>query len=397
MDDKMKQLRATIANLLESAQFELLMNSCKATLAEARKAGDKSAETLALIGLSQAQKFAGKFYEARILADGALELAKMLDDDELGVLALLTSASLHLAANFQSFEAERDYRLALNMAHELGDMVLVADGLAGLASVYMQLGDTQRAGRYAREAISAAQDANYRYGIAIGLSLAGSAAVTSQADKALQAFEDALAIAKEEGFVLVELALIGNIGQLIAEEGRYRDDGIKMLEKSMGMAKEVRSVPHEFTALYRLGRVYETKAELDEAARVYGDMLERAQSWGARSYEGVAFFNLGISAYGRQHHDDAVANFEQALGIARETKNPYQEAQIEQALGAAYSHSHDWDAALSHYMAARSLYDSLDNHAMANSLLQSILLIYVNRLWAKLLSILGFGSKEEQE
>jgi tetratricopeptide (TPR) repeat protein len=393
----MKQLRATIENLLESAQFELLMDSCKTALAEARRQGDKPNEIMALIGLAEAKKFAGKFYEARLLVNGALDAATILADNELLLLALLTSASLHLTANFQTYEAERDYRTALNLAHDLGDMVLTANALAGMASSFMQLGDSQRAGRYAREAIAAAQDANYRYGIAMGLSLAGSAAVASQADIALQAFEDALAIAKEEGFALIELALIGNIGQLIAEEGRYRDDGIKMLEKSMSMAKELRSVPHEFTALYRLGRVYESKIQLEEAAQIYGDMLQRAQIWDARSYEGVAFFNLGILAYGRQAHDDAVANLEQALIIARETKNPYQEAQIEQALGATYSHNHNWDAALGHYMAARSLYDSLDNSAMANSLLQSILLIYVNRLWSKLLSILGLGTKEEQE
>jgi tetratricopeptide (TPR) repeat protein len=397
MEKTMTLLRATIENLLESAQFELLMDTCKTALAEARKQGDKPAEVMALIGLSHAQKFAGKFHEARVLINGALDAATLLADNELLLLALLASASLHLTANFQSFEAEHDYRVALNLAHDSGDTVSVADALAGLAAVYMQLGDNHRAGRYAREAISAAQDANYRYGLASGLSLAGAAAVAKQADIALQAFEDSLAIAKEEGFVLLELALIGNIGQLVAEEGRYRDDGIKMLEKSMKMAREVRSVPHEFTALYRLGRLYETKVQLDAAAKVYGDMLERAQAWGARSYEGVAFFNLGISAYGRQHHDDAVANFEQALGIARETKNPYQEAQIEQALGAAYSHVQNWDAALGHYMAARSLYDSLDNSVMANSLLQSIFLIYVNRLWAKLLSMLGLGSQKEEE
>jgi tetratricopeptide (TPR) repeat protein len=259
----------------------------------------------------------------------------------------------------------------------------------------LQFGDVHRAGRYAREAVAAAQEVNYRYGLAIALSLAGSAAANQKGDKALQAYEDALAIARQEGFVLVELGLVGSIGQLVSDAGRYQEDGLKMLEKALNQARELRSVPHEFTAYYRMGRVYEGQSKLDEAAKVYGDMLERAQSWGAKSYEGVAFFNLGISAYARQHHDDAIANFQQALNISRETKNPYQEAQIEQAMGVAYSVVHDWDSALSHYMAARSLYDSLESHAMSNSLLQNIFLIYCNRIWEGFLKFIGFGANKE--
>lgn len=393
----MKQLRATIENLLTSAQFDVLMDTCKTTLAEARKNGDKSVETLALIGLTEAQKYAGKFREARVLADGALQYAYELADNELVVLALLSSASLHLTANFQSYEAEQDYRMALNWAHELGDMILVADALSGLAATFMQFGDVHRAGRYAREAVAASQEVNYRYGMAVALSLAGAAAASHNNDRALQAYEDALEIARQEGFVLVELGLTGSIGQLVSDEGRYQEDGIKMLEKALARARELRSVPHEFTAYYRMGRVYEGQSRQDEAARVYGEMLARAQAWGARAYESVAYFNLGISAYARQHHDDAIANFEQALGIARETKNPYQEAQIEQAMGVAYTVVHNWDAALRHYMAARSIYDALDSHAMANSLLQHIILIYFNRIWERLLRWVGFGAKKDEE
>jgi tetratricopeptide (TPR) repeat protein len=393
----MKQLRENIENLLTSAQFELLMKSSKTALAEARKSGDKPNEILALIGLAEAQKYAGKFRDARVLADGALQFAYERADNELIILALLSSASLHLTANFQSYEAEQDYRSALNLAHEIGDMYFIADALAGLAACFMQFGDVHRAGRYAREAVAAAQEVNYRYGLALALSLAGSAAAGVHGDKALQAFEDALEIAKQEGFVLVELGLIGSIGQLVSDEGRYQEDGIKMLEKALARAKELRSVPHEFTAYYRMGRLYEGQSRLDDAARVYGEMLERAQTWGARAYEGVAFFNLGISAYARQHHDDAIANFQHALSIARETKNPYQEAQIEQAMGVAYTVVKDWDSALSHYMAARTLYDALDSRVMANSLLQNIVLIYINRLWERLLRLIGFGAKEDGE
>ena len=143
--------------------------------------------------------------------------------------------------------------------------------------------------------------------------------------------------------------------------------------------------------------MYEQKDSLDLAAQYYGLMLEKAQKWRARAYEGQAFFNLGLLAYNRTHYDDAINNLEQAIVIAQATKNPFQEAQIEQVLGATYLANNDYDSALDHYMAARSTYDALDNGYMAGQLLQQIVIVYFQRLLSTVLQWVGLKQDSNDE
>jgi tetratricopeptide (TPR) repeat protein len=188
---------------------------------------------------------------------------------------------------------------------------------------------------------------------------------------------------------------MAHIGQALVTQGRYADEGQQMLEKALRMAREIYSIPDQFMILFWMGRSAEIRGEAEQAGEHYNTMLIRAQEWQARPYEGIAFFNLGILAFNRHQFDDAIANLEQALMIARETKNPYQEAQIEQILGATYSRLHDWDSTLDHYMAARTLYDALDNHFMVNQMMQAILMTYLRRILAQILAWLGFGSDND--
>jgi|GEM_PF-6716082 len=395
MNETSHNLRKTIDTFIETAQFDALNDTCKIALAEARERRDKFTEIIAIVGLSQGHRFIGKFKEARVLINGALDFANQIGDRELLIMALITSAEISLSTTFQVHEAERDYRQALELAKSIGDERVIARVQAGMASVFIQAEDAGRAQKYARDAFETARDCSDRYVMGLSLALIGSSVSNSQPEKAMQAFEDAMAIAQQDNFRLMELGLTGSIGQLLSREERYADEGQLMLEKALAMAKDFRSVPHEFTAIYRLGRALERNQALDRAAQYYGMMLERAQEWRARSYEGVSFFNLGILAYNRTHYDDAIANFEQALVIARETNNPFQEAQAEQVIASSYVNLGNLDEALGHYMSARSIYDSLDNGYMSNIMLQRIVMLYIQRFFNRVLRWIGLGKEDD--
>ncbi len=395
MNETSHNLRSTIETFIQTAQFDALIETCKIALTDARERSDKATEVISIIGLAQGQKYIGKFKEARILTDGALDFARQLGDEELIAKALISSGDIFLSVTFQSYEAERDYREALNIATRFNDIDLMSEARCGLSAAYHQMDNNQETLKQAREAFDLARDAGNRYRMASALSFVGASATKSQPEKAMQAFEDAMTIARQDNFRLMELNLTGQIGHLLCREKRYADEGQMMLEKALAMAKDFRSVPHEFTAIYRLGRALEERGSLDLAAQYYGNMLDRAQKWGARSYEGIAFFNLGILAYNRKHFDDAIANFEQSLAIARETKNPFQEAQAEQVIGSCYFKMSDFEQALDHYMAARSIYDSLDNQYMATAVLQRIVIVYFQRFLANIMRWLGFGSGDD--
>lgn len=396
MNETSQNLCQTIETFIQTAQFDALIDTSKLALSDARDRNDKSTEVICLLGLAEGHKFIGKFKEARLLVDGATTLATQLQDTKLIVLSLLASGRIYIATTFQADEAERDFRQALRLAHDINDQVSVADALNGISSALGQMDEVTRAQRFARKAFDVARDGSYHHGMGVALSLIGSASMKAKPEKAMQAFEDAMAIAQQDNFRLLELRLMGYIGQLLCREERYADDGQMMLEKMLAMAKDFRSVPDEFTALYRLGRAFEQRKSLERSAQYYGMMLEQAQTWRARSYEGFAFFNLGLLAHHRKHYDDAISNLEQAIAIARETKNPYQEAQIEQVLGATCLESKDYNSALDHYMAARSLYDSLDNAYMANQLLQQMIIVYLQRLLNNVLQWIGLRNDDTE-
>jgi len=394
MNETSLKLRNTIETFIQTAQFDALIETCKMALGDARERGDKSTEVLSVIGLAQGHKYIGKFKEARVLVDGAVRFAAQIGDNDLQTMALSVRGSLYLMGFFQPYDAEHDWRQALDLAERHQNPDLLADVLLGLAATYQQTNENERSESYARKAFNIARKASNRHLMGVALALIGAATMGNQPEKAMQAYEDALAIAQQDNYRLLELTLTSNIGALLCREKRYAEEGQMMLEKAVALAKDFRSVPHEFTALYRLGRALEKQGALERAAQYYGLMLERAQEWRVRSYEGVGFFNLGILAYHRAHHDDAIANLEQALMIARETKNPFQEAQIEQTLAANYLVMDNFDDSLEHYKAARSLYDALDNRPSANRVAQKILLVYIERLLDNVLRWLGLRQDE---
>ncbi len=397
MNETSQNLRITIDTFTQTAQFDALIDTCKAALADARNRSDKSTEVIALMGLAIGHQFVGKFKDARILVNGALNLAEALQDGHLIARTALSSGDIYLKTEFKGYDAEQDFRRALKIANDLEHADLIAEALCGLAASYLQMDDSVRAQRYARQALNNARDASNRYHMGIALTILGSTATKAQPEKAMQAFEDAMAIAKQDNFRLMELRLIGQIGYLLSREERYADEGQLMLEKAYVMAQDFASVPDEFRAMNRLGRALEGQEALERAAQYYSTMLEQAQLWDAHAYEGIAFFNLGILAYNRKHYDDAILNFEQALTIARQTKNPFQEAQTEQVIGSCYLNQNQFEPALDHYMAARSIYDALDNDVMRNTMLQRIIVTYFQRLFIKVMRFLGVAPSNDSD
>lgn len=396
MNKTTMNLRDTLDALIQTAQFDTLIETSKAALLDARNHRDKATEALSLIGLAQGHKFMGKFKEALLLTDGALDLAHQTGDSSLAIQARLSRASIHLHGTYQSYEAEADFRSALTLAHDSNDQAATVEALIGIAAALNQQSYAMRAEGFAREAFEIAREIDDSYLITQALTTLGSILDnTNQAEKALKSFQDATTIAQTENYRILEVTLMGNIGQVLIKQGRYAEEGQQMLEKALRMAKEIYSIPHQFAILLSMGRSAETQGSLEEAAEHYNTMLIRAQEWQTRAYESIAFFNLGVLAFNRKHFDDALANLEQALMIARETKNPSQEAQTEQILGLTYSMLQDWDKTLDHYMAARTLYDALDNSHMVSQMGQAILLTYLRRIVATFLSWLGLGKKDD--
>ena len=104
MNETSHNLHRTIDTFIQTAQFGALIETCKMALADARERTDLSTEIISIIGLAQGHKYIGKFKEARILINGAIQNARQLGDEELTAKALLSSADIFLSTTFQSHD-----------------------------------------------------------------------------------------------------------------------------------------------------------------------------------------------------------------------------------------------------------------------------------------------------
>ncbi len=398
MESSALRLRDRIDDLLRAAAFQEIIDLCKPILAQARKSSNAPIQALSLVGLSLGHLYLGKFEEARVLVDGALRFARQSHDPELEALALCANGTLHLHATYLYPDAESYYRDALRVAHQAGDGRGTAAALLGVAYSTRNQEMYGRSVGYAREAFELGReigDLDVQIG-ALSL-LAADLADQNQRERALKAYQDALGISEESGAKFYESDLLGGVGILFAESERYHAEGMEMLARSLELAQERNSAPQEYSALNQLGRAHERRGEYEAAQGYYETMLNRAQEWNNRAYESAAFYALGQVALAQNELDIAVDRFQEAGAIARETMNPFREAQVEYALGTVYSHKRDYKEAISHYMAARSIYDALDQTRRARNLLTTIVITYLNQLLDRLMRALGLRSDDDSQ
>lgn len=398
MNIKATMAQTTIDNFLQVGNLTEALDSCRVILKEAREQHDPQSEAMALIGLAHVHQYLGKFYEARVYADGGLKAAQALDEPELIVMALNASASVCFVGAFKADEAETDYRAALQLAHTHDNKRGIATALAGIAAVFNHAHVPQRAITYAREAFDFARDIENNVLMATTLGIMGNGFMQlGDFEKALKAFDDALELCEQHNIQLLKGYLIGSKGYLLTQDQRYFEEGLELLDHALTFTQNMRCAPHEFTILHMLGLTRMHVGQYDIAQDYYETMLSRAQTWKNRSYEGLAFYELGRLHIQGEHYDEAIANFDQAWLISRETMNPFHEAQTEAALGISYSLKHEYNPALAHYMAARTLYDALDDDARMSDMTRAIVMTYINRIIHGILRFLGLRGEPSED
>ncbi|MDQ7023942.1 MAG: tetratricopeptide repeat protein [Anaerolineae bacterium] len=395
---KAAMAQTTIRNYLQAGDFHRALNACRVILEDARERQDEQSEAIAIIGLAQVHQYIGKFYDARVYADGGLQSAQAIAIPELTTMALNTRASIFFVGNLKFDEAEADYRAALQLAHNNDDKRGIATALAGIAAIYNHAHDYNRAIKYARESFDFAREMPDDFLMATALGIMGNGFVKQGSyEKSLKAFDDALGFCEKYNNKLIEIYLMGNKGFLLTQDVRYFDDGLQLLDQALTAAQDMDCAPHEFALLHMNAITRERVGQDDIALDYYLTMVNRAQTWENRAYEALTFYEIGRMYTRSKEYNESIDNFGHALLISRETMNPFYEAQVESAMGMTYALMHDYESALSHYMAARTLYDALGDDSRTSSLTQTILLTYINRLIDRILRFLGVRQSSVEE
>ena len=389
MSTKTDSLRYDIGELLKSGSFHEVVDRCHVELTMARREQRYSIEIIALLGLAQAQCSLGHFDFARDYSNQAIELAREIRSTGLAVDGLLARARVSREGYFQTMEAFEDYRSAVDLTYEAGDMRRYAQSLLGLGEIASKPGDARK---HAWKVIDIARELNDASLEARAiLMLSNSFVRANQYGKANDGLLIALQKAQSIRDRLLESIIIGQQGLVLAQDSETFEKGLEQQLTALEVARGMEAIFHEFMRLYTLAMTMLAARDFDEARNYFDQMLALSQDVEHKPYEMYTLGMLGQWQELRGELDSAIAYFGRAVERAREAHNPAYEARYLYAIGAVSQSQWDFASARRHFSEARAIYKSLDDGRNATRVSASIVYSYLLAFASRIMRLIGMG------
>lgn len=391
MTARTESLRYDIKSLMKSGAFNEIVDRCHVELTLARRENRASVEVIALLGLAGAQCSLGHFGFARDYVEQALERAAQIRSVSLQVDALNLRARIAREGFFQTAEANEDYRSAVDLAFEAGDMRRYAQSLLGMGEIAASPSDSSK---HAWRVIDIAREVNDEQLEARAVLLLANAFIRqSEYAKASDGLLVALRKAQAIKDRLLESVIIGQQGLVLAQDSDSFERGVEQQLTALEVARGLEAVFHEFMRLYTVAMTM-LAAEDYEAAREHLDqMLALSQDIEHKPYEMYALGMLGQWHELKGRRDIAVAWYGRAAEAARIVGNPAYEARYLYALGALYQSQWDFEGARRQYNQARAIYRSLADSRNATRVSASIVYSYLLAFATRIMKLIGFQPK----
>ncbi|GIG88757.1 tetratricopeptide repeat protein [Plantactinospora endophytica] len=293
---------------------------------------DHNGEATTLGELGALRRATGRYPEATALQERALAIRRDVGDRtgeaytlwELGVLRRLIG----------------DYRLAiellelsLSIRRELGERVGQAWALAELGYLRRQTGDYPLAIELLEQSLVIRRQLGDRHGEAYSLGQLGHVrAVTGDFAQAAALLEQTLTIRRDlgdRGGVAYTLAGLGNLHRLTDDYAQATE----LLEQAIEVFQDLGAELGRATALGELGAVRSATGDyplartlLEQALAIFRDIGDRNGESEVLNHYGSMLLSSGDPGQGREHH-------RLALDLAREVRNPLEEARALAGLG----------------------------------------------------------------
>lgn len=389
MSTKTDSLRTDIAELLKSGSFHEVVDRCHVELTMARREQRYSTEIIALLGLAQAQCSLGHFDFARDYSNEAIELAQQIRSSGLMVDGLLARARVSREGYLQTMEAYEDYRSAVDLTYEAGDMRRYARSLLGLGEIASKPGDARKHAWKVIDIARELKDASLEARAVLMLS--NSFIRAGQYSKANDGLLIALQKAKSVRDRLLESIIIGQQGLVLAQDSESFERGLQQQLTSLEVARGMEAIFHEFMRLYTLAMTMLAARDFDEARSYFDQMLALSQDVAHKPYEMYTLGMLGQWQEARGEFDSAISYFGRAVEGAREARNPAYEARYLYAAGAVYQSQWDFASARRHFNEARAIYKSLGDGRNATRVSASIVYSYLLAFASRIMRLIGMG------
>ncbi|MCA9885600.1 MAG: tetratricopeptide repeat protein [Anaerolineae bacterium] len=391
------QLRAGIGDLMALGEFQRVIDICKKTLVAARDARDPITEALSLVGLAASHRALGKYKDALILANGAIEQSQKAHMPEVECDALLERASILRIGQLQFYEARDDYREALNLGHEIGYEAGVSQSLCGLAVVMLKVDQVGTVHAYAREALDIATEINDVSLQIEALNVLGLYYIAvKNHDLALQALSDALARAMDKKFAISQAYVLDAIGELHMAM-KQPDKALSYFGRAYEIARQSHYAALQSSIMLHLGTTYVAQEDYSEARKCYDSVVRKSEEMDMPIVEAQASLHIATLHLHLREPAIALDYQRRSVDIAHRSMNPFFESQSLQQLAMTQRAMGHFEQAIESFNAALNIERSLDNDKAVREIIAAILWTQVLGLVDKVLRLLHLRQESDQD
>lgn len=390
------QLRAGVEDLMALGQFQRVIDICKQTLAAAREEQDGTTEAMSLVGLAQAHRALGKYKEALILTDGAIEYGYRFGVLEAVCEGLLERAWIKHGVQLQPYEAREDYREALTVANEIGYQSGVGAALNGLAAVELNLQNLRNVHNYAREALDTASEIDdVILQVRALLTLGRHFATANHIDLALRSLTDALARASDKQYAALQGQVLEAVGRLYLTQ-KQPTKALNYLGRAHEIGRKSGAVDLEVACLLGLGETYMQQEDYAEARKCFDAVVQISDETDNTMYEAAAAMQIALLHLYMREPSIAIDYQRRAAQISHNAMNPFMESRALQHLALTQRAVGEHTAAIAALNEALDIERSLDNDKAVREILASLVWTHILNAFNKLLRLLNLSRDEDE-
>ena len=238
---------------------------------------------------------------------------------------------------------------ALKLYRQAGDNRGQALSLLGLAKIYSDLGEKQKALEYYSQSLPLFRAVGDRRGEAITLSSIGSVySELGEKQKALEYLGQSLPLSRAVGDRTLEAITLNNIGAVYSHLGE-KQKALEYYSQSLPLRRAIGDRGGEATALNNIGLVYSDLGEKQKALEYYSQSLPLSRAVGDRGGEAGTLNNIGGVYADLGEKQKALEYYSQSLPLSRAVGNRGGEAAILTSMGNVYSDLGETQKALEYY------------------------------------------------
>ncbi|MHA2601282.1 MAG: ATP-binding protein [Candidatus Thorarchaeota archaeon SMTZ1-83] len=261
----------------------------------------------------------GKYRRALECHAQALEIQRRVGDT-LGQAKTLNCIGNALYYSGEYEEALSNYFQSLRIQKEIGNTLGVGNALNNIGNVHYDRGEYDEALSYHSESLSIQRQMGSKLGEGNGLNNIGNVHYDrGEYEDALRCYAQSLTIQRQIGNKLGEGDALSNLAQVHYDRAEYQD-ALHCYEESLSIHRQIGHEDGEWESQHRLSRLWLEMGDRKKTLEKLEETIRISKTIGTRQRRVWSHIDSGLAKFIRGAHEDALLDVQQALVVAKETK-----------------------------------------------------------------------------